>query len=52
MTLENIQRVCPLMAAETDTGMDAPATGLTPESGRDLASAFLALRFSLAALDR
>ena len=26
--------VCPLVADETDAGMEAPATGLAPESGR------------------
>ena len=44
------------MADETDAGMEAPATGLAPESvgciGVVTARAFLALRFVLAALDR
>ena len=44
------------MADETDASMEAPATGLAPERGGVLmefsARAFLALRFSLAALDR
>ena len=48
--------VCPLMADETDAGMEAPATGLTQRVGGVLmefsALAFLALRFSLTALDR
>ena len=44
------------MADETDAGMEAPATGLAPESvgciGVVTARAFLALRFVLAVLDR
>ena len=32
--------VCPLMAAETDAGMEAPAKGLTPESGRRIDGVF------------
>ena len=32
--------VCPLMADETDAGMEAPATGLTPESGRRIDGVF------------
>ena len=57
--------MCPLMADDTDAGMEAPATSLAPESGWRIAgfqchaiqngvfrSNLLALRFSLAALDR
>ena len=32
--------VCPLMAAETDAGMEAPAKGLTPECGRRIDGVF------------
>ena len=32
--------VCPLMADETDAGMEAPATGLTPKSGRRIDGVF------------
>ena len=32
--------VCPLMADETDAGMEAPAKGLTPECGRRIDGVF------------
>ena len=32
--------VCPLVADETDAGMEAPATGLAPESGRRIDGVF------------
>lgn len=32
--IEEHSAVCPSMADETDAGMEAPATGVAPESGR------------------
>ena len=32
--------VCPLVADETDAGMEAPATGLAPESGRRIGGVY------------
>ena len=32
--------MCPLKADETDAGMEAPATGLTPESARRIGGVF------------
>lgn len=48
--------VCPLVADETDAGMEAPATGLAPESGWRIdgvfGSSLSCPTLSLASLDR